>query len=188
MSIASGSQTVGRPMEILFVEDSLTAARLTIGALQKGKIQHRMTWLKTGEEALEFLRHQAKFSHAPRPDLILLDLGLPGISGRDVLAAAKVNESLKGIPVVVMTASTAAEDRADVEQFDVAAYLTKPVDLEKFLWLVKELKHCWLEEVILPTVAEVDTPTPAGALSPTGSLGLFGRERSIGTDPSSTNV
>lgn len=170
-----GSQTVGRPMEILMVEDSLAAARLTMGALTRGQIQHRLTWLKTGEEALEFLRQEGKYARAPRPDLILLDLGLPGISGKDVLAAAKDDESLKTIPVVVMTASTAAEDRADVEHFDVAAYLTKPVDLEKFLWLVKELKHLWLAEVILPHVEEVESTPPPGALVSSGSLGLFGK-------------
>ena len=174
MSGTNDSQTVGRPMEILMVEDSLVAARLTMGALSKGNIQHRMSWLKTGEDSLEFLRREGKYVLAPRPDLILLDLGLPGISGKDVLANVKENESIKGIPVVVLTASTDPEDRADVEHFDVAAYLTKPVDLEKFLWLVKELKHFWLAEVILPHVEEAETPPPAGALLSSGSLGLFG--------------
>ena len=121
MTIANESQTVGRPMEILMVEDSLVAARLTMGALSKGQIQHRMSWLKTGEDSLEFLRHEGKYARAPRPDLILLDLGLPGISGKDVLASVKDDESLKGIPVVVLTASTDPADRADVGHFDVAA-------------------------------------------------------------------
>ncbi len=173
MSGINDSQTVGRPMEILMVEDSLVAARLTMGALSKGNIQHRMSWLKTGEDSLEFLRRDGKYARAPRPDLILLDLGLPGISGKDVLANVKENESLKGIPVVVLTASTDPEDRADVEHFDVAAYLTKPVDLEKFLWLVKELKQFWLAEVILPHIEEAEIQPPAGALSSSGSLGLF---------------
>ena len=112
MSGSDGSQTVGRPMEILMVEDSLTAARLTMGALTKGQIQHRMTWLKSGEDALEFLRKEGRYARAPRPDLILLDLGLPGISGKDVLAATKADVSLQEIPVVILTASTAPEDRA----------------------------------------------------------------------------
>ena len=173
MTIANESQTVGRPMEILMVEDSLVAAPLTMGALSKGQIQHRMSWLKTGEDSLEFLRHEGKYARAPRPDLILLDLGLPGISGKDVLASVKDDESLKGIPVVVLTASTDPADRADVGHFDVAAYLTKPVDLEKFLWLVKELKQFWLAEVILPQFEETEATPPAGALSSSGSLGLF---------------
>ena len=174
MNGTNTSQTVGRPMEILMVEDSLVAAKLTMGALTNGQIQHRMTWLKSGEDALEFLRQMGRYARAPRPDLILLDLGLPGISGKDVLAVVKEDASLKAIPVVVLTASTAPEDRADVAHFDVAAYLTKPVDLEKFLWLVRELKQFWLAEVILPQVEEAETPPPPGALSSGGSLGLFG--------------
>lgn len=173
MTTSTASQTVGRPMEVLMVEDSLTAAKLTMGALTKGKIAHRLTWVKTGEDALEFVRQSGKYTRAPRPDLILLDLGLPGIGGKDVLAIVKDDEALRGIPIVVMTASTDPADRADVEHFDVAAYLTKPVDLEKFLWLVKELKQYWLAEVILPHVEHVDAPPPPGALSSTGSLGLF---------------
>lgn len=169
----SASQTVGRPMEVLMVEDSLTAAKLTMGALTKGQVAHHMTWVKTGEDAIEFVQRTGKFARAPRPDLILLDLGLPGISGKEVLAAIKDDPSLRGIPVVVLTASTDPADRADVEHFDVAAYLMKPVDLDKFLWLVKELKQYWLEEVILPHVDEVATPPPEGALSSSESLGLF---------------
>ncbi len=169
------SQTVGRPMEILLVEDSLAAAKLTTGTLAKGHIPNHVTWLKSGEEALQLLRQEARFEKAPRPDLILLDLGLPGISGRDVLAAMSEDIGLKAIPVVVMTASTAPEDRAEVEHFDVAAYLVKPVDFEKFLWLVRELKQYWLAEVILPHDAVADAPPPPGALPPNGSLGLFGK-------------
>lgn len=90
-----------------------------------------------------------------------------------MLASIKEDAGLSGIPVVVLTASTDPADRADVEHFDVAAYLTKPVDLEKFLWLVKELKQYWLAEVILPHVTELEAPPPEGALSSTGSLGLF---------------
>lgn len=174
MMTTNDRQMVGRPMEVLMVEDSLTSAKLTMGALTKGQVAHHMTWVKSGEDALEFVRRHGRFTRAPRPDLILLDLGLPGISGKDVLAAVKEDESLCGIPVVVMTASIDPADRADVEHFDVAAYLTKPVDLEKFLWLVKELKQYWLAEVILPHVdPESSAPPPEGALTPGSSLGLF---------------
>lgn len=173
MTTSAASQTVGRPMEVLMVEDSLTAAKLTMGALTKGQIAHHMTWVKTGEDALEFVRQLGKYARAPRPDLILLDLGLPGISGKDVLATVKDDAALRDIPVVVLTASIDPADRADVEHFDVAAYLTKPVDLEKFLWLVKELKQYWLSEVILPHVEEVAAVPPEGVLASGGSLGLF---------------
>ena len=143
---------VGRPMEILLVEDSLTSARLTIGALKSGHFEHRLTWLSDGNEALEFLFRRGKYAHAPRPDLILLDLGLPGKDGREVLAEIKTSPELKGIPVVVMTASSAQEDIARAEELDIESYLVKPVDLEKFLSLVKELKRYWLHGVILPSV------------------------------------
>ena len=173
MTTSSASQIVGRPMEVLMVEDSLTAAKLTMGALAKGHIAHHMTWVKTGEDAVDFVRRAGKFARAPRPDLMLLDLGLPGISGKEVLATVKDDVSLHNIPVVVMTASTDPTDRADVEHFEVAAYLTKPVDLEKFLWLVKELKQYWLAEVILPHVDETVVAAPAGVISSSSSLGLF---------------
>ena len=142
--------TIGRPMEILFVEDSLTSARLTIGALKKGQVQHRLTWLTNGQEALEFLYKRGKFSHAPRPDLILLDLEMPVKDGREVLADIKANDDLKGIPVVILTSSTADEDIQQSERLEVESYLTKPVDLEKFLNLVQELSRFWQADMIVP--------------------------------------
>lgn len=141
---------VGRPMEILMIEDSLTFARITMGALRNGNIAHRFTWLTDGEEALEFLHRRAKFVRAPRPDVILLDLRLPKIDGRNVLATIKSDDGLRSIPVVIMTASTSDEDRIESERLDVEAFLTKPVDLDKFLGLVKELKSFWHEDMILP--------------------------------------
>lgn len=146
------TEAIGRPMEILFVEDSLVSARLTMGFLKKGNIQHRLTWLTDGEEALSFLYRKGKYARAPRPDLILLDLGLPKKDGREVLVEIKANEDLKQIPVVVLTGSTSAEDMSNSEKLHVEAYLTKPVDLDKFLWLVKELKDFWMAGVILPEV------------------------------------
>ena len=139
-------------MEILLVEDSLTSACFTIGALKKGNIQHRLTWLSDGEEALEFLYRRRKFARAPRPDLILLDLGLPKKDGREVLAEIKADEDLREIPVVVLTASTAQEDISSSELLQVESYMTKPVDLEKFLKLVKDLSRFWHADMILPTV------------------------------------
>lgn len=137
-------------MEILLIEDSLTAACLTIGALKKGQLQHRLTWLTDGEEALEFLYRRRKFARAPRPDLILLDLSLPKKDGREVLAEIKADEELKGIPVVVLTASTAQEDIVSSELLQVESYLTKPVDMDKFLKLVKDLSRFWHADMILP--------------------------------------
>jgi len=142
---------IGRPMEILLVEDSLTSATFTMGALKKGQVQHRLTWLPDGEEALEFLYRRGKFARAPRPDLVLLDLEMPKKNGREVLTVIRGDEELKGIPVVIMTSSTAEEDIAATEQLQVEGYLTKPVDLDKFLNLVRELKRFWHADMVLPS-------------------------------------
>lgn len=141
---------VGRPMEILLVEDSLTAGTFTIGALRQGNFQHRCTWLRDGEQALEFLHQRGMYGKAPQPDLILLDLGLPKIDGLHVLAEVKSIDRLKSIPVVIMTGSTDPEERRRAEELGIASYVVKPVDLEKFLSLVKELKAYWQSDLLLP--------------------------------------
>ena len=143
-------ETVGRPMEILLVEDSLTDAQLAIEALKRGQVKHRLTLVRDGLEAMAFLRQEGPFAKAPRPDLILLDLQLPKLDGREVLAHVKSDDNLKQIPVVILTASEAHEDILKSEDLFVDSYMTKPVDLDKFLALVKQLKKFWLEDVILP--------------------------------------
>ncbi|HVA48626.1 MAG TPA: response regulator, partial [Pirellulales bacterium] len=146
------NQTIGRPMEILLVEDGLVDASVTIGALKKGQIQHRMTLIRDGAEAMEFLRQDGKFARAPRPDLILLDLGLPKKDGRQVLQEVKADETLSGIPVVIMTSSDDEEDRIQSELLGVDAFVTKPVDFEKFLTVVRQLKRYLHADLILPAL------------------------------------
>ena len=143
---------IGRPMEILLVEDGLLDARMTIAALKRGGIQHRLTLVMDGEEAMEFLRRQGPFGRAPRPDLILLDLLLPKKDGLAVLAEVRGDEELKDIPVVVLTSSHDEEDRLQSESLGVEGYITKPVDLEKFLSVVRELKAHWHADLILPAM------------------------------------
>jgi CheY-like chemotaxis protein len=137
-------------MEILLVEDGLMDARLTIEALRSGGIQHRLTLVRDGQEALDFLRQLGRFARAPRPDLILLDLMLPTLGGVEVLADIRSDFALKDIPVVVLTASDADEDKTQCELLEVDSYIVKPVNLQKFLAVIRQLKRFWLDDVILP--------------------------------------
>jgi len=137
-------------MEILLVEDSLTSARLTMGVLQKGNVQHRMTWLTDGQDASDFLFRQGKYSHAPRPDLILLDLELPGKDGRALLSDLRSDEQLQRIPVVVLTASQEAEEKLRIAKLWIEGFLPKPVDIDRFLELVRELNRFWHADMMLP--------------------------------------
>lgn len=143
-------ETVGRLMEVLLVEDSLMAARLTMGALKRGHIEHRMTWISDGAEALSFLRQEGRFSRAPRPDLVLLDLGLPSLDGRELLAAMRADPELQDIPVVVMTGEATSVHDSMLDSLDVQGFMVKPVNMEKFLALVEQLKGHWKADMILP--------------------------------------
>lgn len=144
------SGTIGRPMEILMVEDDLDDAGLTIEALRGGEVPCRISLVRDGEEALEFLYRKNKFRSAPRPDLILLDLQLPKIDGRDVLLKIKADEKLQRIPVVVLTASPTHLEILQKENLHVESYLTKPIDLAEFHRVVKSLRKYMLADVILP--------------------------------------
>lgn len=142
---------VGRPMEILLIEDNQGDARLTIEALKDGDVKHRLTLALNGEEAMQFLRREKWFARAPHPDLILLDLNLPGKDGREVLREVKADLELKSIPVVILTTSEHDEDMLRSQELNVESYMTKPVNLEKFIAVVKQLRAYWQADVILPT-------------------------------------
>jgi CheY-like chemotaxis protein len=144
-------ETIGRPMEILLVEDSLSDAGLTMHALKHGGVRHRLTLVCSGFEAMQFLRREGGFGRAPQPDLILLDLKLPGMDGHAVLDEIKDDADLKATPVVVLTMSMDEADRLQCERLNVDGYMTKPVDMNQFLGLVKELKRFWQADVLLPT-------------------------------------
>lgn len=146
-------EAVGRPMEILLVEDSMFDARLTIEGLRIGGVKHRLTLVCDGEEAMQFLRREGKFARAPRPDLILLDLNLPKKDGREVLTEIRQDPELQNLPVVILTASPFHEEALRDEMLQVESYITKPVDMEKFVAVVKQLKKFWLADVILPAAA-----------------------------------
>lgn len=147
-----GAETVGRPMEILLVEDSLTQAGETIEVLKDGQVKHRLTLIRDGAEAMEFLFRRGRFARAPHPDLILLDLRLPKTDGLEVLTAIKADTDLREIPVIVMTVSEDEGDRLRCKSLAVEGYITKPVNLDKFLALVRQLKQYWHDNIILPDV------------------------------------
>ena len=138
------------PIEILLVEDNPGDERLTREALKEGKVYSNLHWVKDGVEAMEFLRRQGKYRGVPRPDIILLDLNLPKRDGREVLQDIKNDAELKRIPVVVLTTSKAEEDVLRTYNLHANCYVTKPVDLEKFILVVKSIDAFWLTVVTLP--------------------------------------
>ena len=147
-------ETVGRPMEILMVEDSLTFARLAIGALKNGRVAHHLTWLTDGADAWEFLCRRGPYVNAPRPDLLLLDLKLPGLDGAELLARLRADSELATLPVVVMTGEG---DAFKESELPVEAFLTKPLALDKFLEVVQQLSAFWKADMLTP-VNESDLP------------------------------
>ena len=138
------------PIEILLVEDNPGDVRLTREALKEGKVYSNLHTVKDGVEAMEFLRRQGRYSSVPRPDIILLDLNLPKKDGREVLHEIKADDALKRIPVVVLTTSKAEEDVLRTYNLHANCYVTKPVDLEKFMVVVKSIDVFWLTVVTLP--------------------------------------
>ena len=140
----------GEPVEILLVEDNPGDVRLTKEALREGKVYNNLHWAKDGVEALEFLRREGKHAKAPRPDIILLDLNLPKKDGREVLSEIKTDDGLKTIPVVILTTSQAEEDIVRSYHLHANCYVTKPVDLEKFIVVVQSIDRFWLTIATLP--------------------------------------
>jgi CheY-like chemotaxis protein len=140
----------GEPIEILLVEDNPDDADLTVGALREGRVRNRVTVVDDGVEAMAYLRREGRHTAAPRPDLILLDLNLPRKNGREVLAEVKQDPSLRRIPVVVMTSSDDEKDVLAAYNLYVNCYVTKPVDLDQFIKVIRTIEHFWLSVVKLP--------------------------------------
>lgn len=139
-----------RPVEILLVEDNPGDVRLTSEALKEGKVRNRLYVAQDGVDALAFLRREGEYADAVRPDLILLDLNMPRMDGREVLAQIKDDEELKRIPVVILTTSKAEEDVMRSYNLHANCYITKPVDLDQFLDVVKAIEGFWMTIVKLP--------------------------------------
>ncbi|MEW5783069.1 MAG: response regulator [Pseudomonadota bacterium] len=136
--------------QFLLVEDNPGDVRLTREALEESKLRNNLSVVGDGEEALAFLRRSPPYENAPRPDVILLDLNLPRKSGREVLAEIKADPDLRRIPVVVITSSEAEQDIVASYDLHVNCYVTKPVDLDQFIKVVRSVSEFWLTIVRLP--------------------------------------
>lgn len=140
----------GKVIDILLVEDNPGDVRLAQEALKESKMRNKLFVVDDGVEAMAFLRQQGKYAGAPRPDLVILDLNLPRKSGREVLAEVKNDESLKRIPVVVLTVSRAEEDIIKCYNNYANCYITKPLDFNQFMEVTKSIEDFWLTIVKLP--------------------------------------
>ena len=140
-----------RSIEVLLVEDNPGDVRLTKEALREGKVRNNLHHAPDGVEALAFLRREGRYHDAVRPDLILLDLNLPKKDGREVLREIKSDPTLRNIPVVVLTSSQAEQDILKAYDLHANCYVTKPVDLDQFITVVKSIEDFWFTIVKLPS-------------------------------------
>lgn len=139
-----------RAAEILLVEDNPGDVRLTMEAMRESKMRNRVTVVSDGEQAIDYLQRRGRFAGATRPDLILLDLNLPKKDGREVLQEIKAVEELRRIPVVVLTTSKAEDDICRTYDLHANCYITKPMDLDRFIEVVQQIEGFWLSIVSLP--------------------------------------
>jgi CheY-like chemotaxis protein len=139
-----------RPIEVLLVEDDPGDVVLTKEAFADNKVSNKLSIVSDGEEAMRFLRREGDYTDAPRPDLVLLDLNLPRMDGRQVLEEIKADETLRTIPVVVLTTSEAEEDIIRSYRLHANAYVTKPVDFDQFIKVVRQIDDFFVSVVKLP--------------------------------------
>ncbi len=139
-----------RQIDIRLVADNPGDVGLAIEALREGKISNQLSVARDGAEALTFVRRQARFANAPRPDLILLDLDLPIKDGRQVLAEIKADPDLDTIPVVILTVSRVEQDVLQAQHLAAWAYITKPVDLQQFIAVIESIDDFWLTIATFP--------------------------------------
>jgi CheY-like chemotaxis protein len=140
----------GKPVEVLLVEDDPGDVLMTREAFEEFKVRNKLNVVSDGEEAMAYLRREGEYADAARPDLVLLDLNLPRMDGRQVLAAIKGDEELSSIPVVVLTTSEAEEDVLRSYRLHANAYVTKPVDFERFIDVVRRIDDFFVTVVRLP--------------------------------------
>lgn len=145
-----------QPARILLVEDDLGDAKLTQRAWSKSNLALDITWVRDGEAALDVLNNRSPYENAALPDLVLLDLNMPKMNGREVLAAIRADPRLTHLPVVVLTTSTAEQDVMKSYQLHANAYVSKPVDLEGFAAIVDSLEQFWFSIVVFPPKDSID--------------------------------
>jgi two-component system, chemotaxis family, response regulator Rcp1 len=138
------------PIKILLVEDQPADVRLTEEVLKQGKVANELYVAEDGEKAMQFLRSEGEYAGSPRPDLVILDLNLPRMDGKEVLQAIKGDPGLLKIPVLMLTTSAAEQDILDAYKHHVNAYITKPIDLDEFVGVVSSIEQFWLSIVRLP--------------------------------------
>jgi two-component system response regulator len=141
---------LSRPAEVLLAEDNDNDVELTRQGFKRTKLILNLHRVKDGEECLEFLRKQGKYADAPTPDLLLLDLNMPKVSGREVLAEMMADEALKSLPVVVLTTSEVGEEILRMYQMRCSSYIVKPIDFDQFLRAVRSIAEYWFTVVVLP--------------------------------------
>ncbi|GJQ61380.1 MAG: two-component system response regulator [Melioribacteraceae bacterium] len=144
------SEFTVKPAQILLVEDNPGDVQLTKEALENCKMLNTLHVVMDGEEAMEFLYNKGKYQEAPVPDIIILDLNLPKIDGREVLRRVKNDDKFKTIPIVILTTSKAEEDIIKSYEYHANCYITKPLDLENFIEVVKAIENFWMGIVVLP--------------------------------------
>lgn len=138
------------PIDVLLVEDDPGDVLMTREAFEENKVANRLAVVSDGAEAMQYLRREGEYADAPVPDLVLLDLNLPRMDGREVLAAMKSDETLRSIPVVVLTTSEAEEDVLRSYSLHANAYVTKPVDFSRFIEVVRQIDDFFVSVVRLP--------------------------------------
>jgi chemotaxis family two-component system response regulator Rcp1 len=163
-----------RPAEILLAEDNENDVELTRQGFKKCKLLLNLHHVRDGEECMAFLRKQGKYSNAPTPDLLLLDINMPRMDGREVLAELVADESLNAIPVVVLTTSAQDEEILKMYKLRCSSYIIKPVNFDQFLHVVRSIAEYWFTVVVLPKENSAQkaayAPDPSAHLTQLGTL------------------
>jgi two-component system response regulator len=148
-----------RPAEILLAEDNENDVELTRQGFKRSKLLLNLHHVKDGEECLAFLRKQGQYSNVPTPDLLLLDLNMPRVDGREVLAEMVADKDLNSIPVVVLTTSANDEEILRMYKLRCSSYIVKPVDFDQFLRVIRSIAEYWFTVVVVPTRASTEEAT-----------------------------